>query len=63
MKTQLQLYNEAHNKIAERNEIMSEWVRNGEITKDELRLLITKRPDRYGMYEGLIEHCVDELSA
>lgn len=42
---------------------MSEWVRNGEITKDELRLLIAKRPDRYGMYEGLIEHCVDETQS
>ena len=54
MKTQLQVFYEEQRKIGERNELMCEMMRNGEITNAELAALIAKRPERYGMFEGLV---------
>ena len=54
MKPQLQMYYEAEARAGQRNELMMEMMRNGEITNAELAALIKRRPERYGMYEGFV---------
>lgn len=44
---------------AERDELFSEMVRAGDMTKRDLSALIQRRPDRYSRYAGFMESLPD----
>lgn len=54
MKTQLQYFYDSHKKIAALNEMFMELIKYGDITNEELKILIEKRPEIYGRFSGFI---------
>jgi len=55
MKTQTQLYWQAHERLANINKAFLDLVRENNITSGELEKLIQKRPELYGHLKGWIE--------
>lgn len=53
-KTQLEMFWEAHRRIAESNALFMDMVREG-LKKDELRRLIKLRPNLWGRFAHWIE--------
>ena len=61
MKTQAQMYYDAERKSAELNNAFLELVCNNEITNEDLRKLIEKRPERYGRFAGFVGKLPDTI--
>jgi len=55
VKTQQQLYWQAHNRLANINKTFMQMVTSNDITSSELAYLIQKRPETYGHLEGWVE--------
>jgi hypothetical protein len=55
MRTQNQLYWQAHERLANINKAFMDLVRENNITSTELEKLIQKRPELYGHLKGWIE--------
>lgn len=52
--TQVQMFYAEQRKIADRDNLLMEMIRNQEITNDELAKLIEKHPYRYGHFAGFV---------
>lgn len=57
MKTQLQMFYEAHRKIADLNNTFMELIRHptNPMTREDLKALIAKRPYVYGRFAGFLD--------
>ena len=63
MKTQLQIFYEEQRKIAERDILFTEMVRDGSMTNQQLQKLVDKWPHRYGCYANFIGRLHDEVES
>lgn len=51
---QKQMFYQESRKIAEANELFSEMMRNGEMTKRDLTALIKRRPEKWSRFAGFM---------
>lgn len=65
MKTQLQMYWEAEQRIFDRNNLFLELVSHptNPLTNQDLERLIARWPERYEMYSGFLGKLKDEVVA
>ena len=65
MKTQLQMYREAEQRIFDRNNALLEMVNDpvNPLTNQDLERLIARWPERYEMYSGWLGKLTDEVPA
>lgn len=55
-KSQLNIYYQESHKIGARSEMMTDMIRNGDVTRQDLYRLIERRPMVYGMFQRLADN-------